>query len=42
MDLKKAAARYVNEMLQPVREHFEKHEEAKRLKGLVDSWQVTR
>lgn len=42
MDLKKAAARYVNEILQPTREHFETHEEAKRLKGLVDSWQVTR
>lgn len=42
MDLKKAAARYVNEILQPTREHFEKDEEAKRLKGLVDSWQVTR
>lgn len=42
MDAKKAAARHVNEILQPVREHFEKNEDAKRLRTLVDSWQVTR
>lgn len=42
MDLKKAAARYVNEVLTPVREHFEKDEKARKLKEQVDAWQVTR
>lgn len=42
MDLKKAAAKYVNEILQPTREHFEKNANAKALKEQVDAWQVTR
>ncbi|HVM44340.1 MAG TPA: tyrosine--tRNA ligase [Candidatus Thermoplasmatota archaeon] len=42
MDLKKAASRYVNEVLQPTRERFEKDEKARALKEQVDAWQVTR
>ncbi|MFA5861054.1 MAG: tyrosine--tRNA ligase [Candidatus Thermoplasmatota archaeon] len=41
-DLKKTAARYINEILQPVREHFEHDAEAKALKAQVDSYKVTR
>ena len=41
-DLKKTAARYVNEILQPVRDHFERDEKARKLREQVDSWQVTR
>jgi tyrosyl-tRNA synthetase len=41
-DLKKTAAKYLNEILQPVREHFEKDESARRLKEQVESFQVTR
>ncbi len=42
LDLKKATAFYINELLKPVREHFEKNKDAKRLKDLVESYQVTR
>ncbi len=42
MDLKAATARAVNEILEPIREHFANDEEAKRLKELVESYQVTR
>jgi len=42
MDLKKAAAKYVNEILEPTRRHFESNETARKLKDQVDSWQVTR
>jgi tyrosyl-tRNA synthetase len=41
-DLKTAVAKYVNEMIKPVREHFEKSPEAKKLKELVDSYKVTK
>jgi len=41
-DLKKTVAKYVNEFLQPVREHFEKDEKARKLKEEVDSFKVTR
>jgi len=41
-DLKKTAARYLNEILQPVRDHFEKDEKAKALKAQVESFKVTR
>jgi tyrosyl-tRNA synthetase len=41
-DLKKAATTSVNELLQPVREHFEKNAEARALKEQVDAFKVTR
>jgi len=42
MDLKTATAKYVNESLDPIRTHFAENAEAKRLKELVESYQVTR
>ena len=42
LDLKNALAKYINEFLQPVRDHFEKSPEAKRLKEQVESFKVTR
>jgi tyrosyl-tRNA synthetase len=42
MDLKNGVSNYINQILIPVREHFEKNKEAKRLKELVESWAVTR
>lgn len=42
MDLKATTARYVNRVLAPIREHFERDPEAKRLKEAVESFQVTR
>ena len=42
MDLKKATAFYINELVKPVREHFTKDEKAKKLKDLVESYTVTR
>jgi tyrosyl-tRNA synthetase len=42
LDLKKTCATYINELVKPVREHFEKDPEAKRLKEQVDSFEVTR
>lgn len=41
-DLKAATAKYINELLIPVREYFEKNKEAKKLKEQVESYQVTR
>jgi len=41
-DLKIAVAREINKLLIPVREHFEKNKTAKKLKKLVESYQVTR
>jgi len=42
LDLKKTCAVYINEIIKPVREHFEKNKEAKELKELVESFKVTR
>lgn len=42
MDLKKTAGKAINELLQPVRDHFEKDEKARALKEQVDSFKVTR
>lgn len=42
LDLKNAAAKSINQLLIPVREHFEKNKEAKKLKQLVESYQTTR
>jgi tyrosyl-tRNA synthetase len=41
-DLKSATAGYINEMIKPVRMHFEKNPRAKRLFGQVKSFKVTR
>lgn len=41
-DLKNALAFYLNELLRPVREHFENKPEAKQLKAEVESFAVTR
>jgi len=42
LDLKNALAKYLDKFLQPVREHFAKNTEAKKLKELVESYAVTR
>jgi tyrosyl-tRNA synthetase len=42
LDMKKCCAYYINELVKPVREHFEKNKEAKKLKELVESYQITR
>jgi len=42
LDLKKATSYYINEMIKPVREHFEKDPKAKKLKKQVESFKVTR
>ena len=41
-DLKISVASELDKLLQPVREHFEKNEEAKKLLERVISFQVTR
>ncbi len=41
-DLKTAVSKAVNELLIPVRAYFEKNKEAKKLKELVEGYQVTR
>jgi tyrosyl-tRNA synthetase len=41
-DLKQAVAGYLDQLLQPVRKHFEENEEAKALLEKVKSYQVTR
>lgn len=41
-DLKVAVAGYLNELLIPVRLHFQKNKRAKELKELVESYQITR
>lgn len=42
MDLKQSTASYVNELVRPVREHFEKSKKAKNLLEQVKSFEVTR
>lgn len=42
MDLKLATAKYVNELVDPVRKHFEKNKKAKELLEQVKRFQVTR
>ncbi|MBN2142888.1 tyrosine--tRNA ligase [Candidatus Woesearchaeota archaeon] len=42
LDLKKATAEYVDKLVAPVREHFAKDPEARRLKEQVESFTVTR
>jgi tyrosyl-tRNA synthetase len=42
MDLKQATAKYVNELVEPVRKHFEKNKKARELLEQVKSFQVTR
>jgi len=42
LDLKDNLVRYINEMLLPIRKHFEENIEAKKLKELVDGFMVTR
>jgi tyrosyl-tRNA synthetase len=42
MDLKSTCAKYINELVAPVREHFEKDQKAKKLKEQVESFKVTR
>ena len=41
-DLKPALTNAINGILEPVREHFEKNEEAKKLLKLVRSYKTTR
>ncbi|MCA1812719.1 MAG: tyrosine--tRNA ligase [Halobacteriales archaeon] len=42
MDAKGGAAKYINQLLDPVREHFEKDPNARRLKEQVEGFKVTR
>lgn len=42
LDLKNAVTKYLNELLLPVRKHFEENEDAKNLLKTVQSFQVTR
>jgi len=42
MDLKNSVAKYINELLEPVRKHFETDKNAKELLGKVKSFEVTR
>ncbi len=42
LDLKNAVAKYLNEMIEPVRKHFNKNEKAKELLEKVRSYQITR
>lgn len=42
MDLKNTIAKYINELLEPVRQHFEKDKKAKDLKNKVMGFKVTR
>lgn len=42
LDLKQATAFYINELIKPVREHFENDPHAKKLKEQVESFKVTR
>ncbi|MBN2421862.1 tyrosine--tRNA ligase [Candidatus Woesearchaeota archaeon] len=42
MDLKQSVAKYINELIKPVREHFEKNKKAKELYDKVKSFEVTR
>jgi len=41
-DLKQAVAKYINELIVPVRQYFEKNTKAKELKKRVESFEVTR
>jgi tyrosyl-tRNA synthetase len=41
-DLKQSVARYVNELVMPVREHFEKNKRAREILATVQSYEVTR
>jgi len=42
LDVKNTAASLINSLLEPVRRHFQENPEAKRLKELVESYDVTR
>jgi tyrosyl-tRNA synthetase len=42
MDLKQTVIKLLDELLQPVRKHFEENAEAKKLLETVKSYQVTR
>ena len=42
VDLKTTCARYINELLEPIRKHFEENKEAKKLLEKVNSFSVTR
>jgi tyrosyl-tRNA synthetase len=42
MDLKNATSKYLNEMIAPAREHFEKDKKAKELYETVKQYAITR
>ena len=42
MDLKNTIAKYINELLEPVRQHFKKNKKAKKLFETVTKYQITR
>ena len=42
MDLKVSVSKYINELLKPVRDHFENNAEAKKLYDKVKSYKVTK
>ncbi len=42
LDLKSALAKYINETIKPIREHFEKNSKAKKLYEEISSYKITR
>ena len=42
LDLKNAVAEYINELLNPIREHFKKNQKAKKLLEKVNGFEITR
>ena len=42
LDLKKATAFYINNLVEPVRKHFEKNKAAKKLKEQMEGFEITR
>lgn len=42
LDIKKSASYYINELIKPTRDYFEKNIEAKKLKEKVESFEITR
>jgi len=42
LDLKNAAAKYINEIVKPIREHFKRDKKARKLYEIVKGFEVTR
>lgn len=42
LDMKNAAAKYINEIVKPIREHFKRDKKARKLYEIVKGFEVTR